>query len=109
MRSEDISEGKVQDTTGDIIYRVQFKALVFKPFRGEVLDGEVVEITDNGIMIQSGPLRSFISTMVSPSSSLLTLLRDCRTSTFTTRTTTSSSLRTTPTSRSGLTRTCATR
>ncbi len=64
MKSEDISEGKVQDTTGDIIYRVSFKALVFKPFRGEVLDGEVIEITDNGIMIQSGPLKSFISSMV---------------------------------------------
>jgi DNA-directed RNA polymerase II subunit RPB7 len=43
---------------------VKFKALVFRPFRGEVLDGEVIEITDNGFMIESGPIKSFISTMV---------------------------------------------
>jgi len=43
---------------------VKFKALVFRPFRGEVLDGEVIQIDDNGFMIESGPFKSFISTMV---------------------------------------------
>jgi DNA-directed RNA polymerase II subunit RPB7 len=43
---------------------VKFKALVFRPFRGEVLDGEVIHIDDNGFMIESGPFKSFISTMV---------------------------------------------
>ena len=54
----------MQDTTGDVIYKVKFKAIVFRPFRGEVLDGEVIEITDNGFMIESGPLKSFISYLV---------------------------------------------
>jgi len=61
---EEISDGRVQDTTGDVIYKVKFKALVFRPFRGEVLDGEVIEINDNGFMIESGPLKSFISYLV---------------------------------------------
>ena len=65
MRSEDISDGRIQDTSGDVIYKVKFKALVFRPFKDEVLDGEVIEITDNGFMIESGPIKSFISTMVS--------------------------------------------
>lgn len=64
MKPKDISDGRIQDTTGDVIYKVKFKALVFRPFRGAVLDGEVIDITDNGFMIESGPLRSFISTMV---------------------------------------------
>eukprot|EP00347_Sterkiella_histriomuscorum_P009126 403342420 len=63
MKPQDISDGRIQDTTGDVIYKVKFKALVFRPFRGEVLDGEVIDITDNGFMIESGPLKSFISTM----------------------------------------------
>ena len=64
MKDQDISDGRIQDTTGDVIYKVKFKALVFRPFRGEVLDGEVTQIDDNGFMIESGPFKSFISTMV---------------------------------------------
>jgi DNA-directed RNA polymerase subunit E'/Rpb7 len=47
-----------------VIYKVKFKALVFRPFRGEVLDGVVSEVSNNGIIIESGPLHSFISTLV---------------------------------------------
>lgn len=65
LRPEDISDGRVQDTSGDVIYKVKFKALVFRPFRGEVIDGVVAEVSNNGIIIQSGPLHSFISTLVS--------------------------------------------
>ncbi len=36
-----------------------------KPFKGEVLDGVVKELSSDGIMIQSGPLDSFISAVVS--------------------------------------------
>jgi DNA-directed RNA polymerase subunit E'/Rpb7 len=64
MRNEDVSDGRVQDTSGEVIYKVKFKALVFKPFKGEILDGVITEVTDNGIMIETGPLRSFISKLV---------------------------------------------
>ena len=30
---EEYGEGVVQDTTGDVLYEVKFKALVFKPFK----------------------------------------------------------------------------
>ncbi|TNV76217.1 hypothetical protein FGO68_gene17022 [Halteria grandinella] len=56
-----IQDGRIQDTTGEVIFRVSFTALVFKPFVDEVLDGVVVEVTNNGIIIRSGPLESFIS------------------------------------------------
>jgi DNA-directed RNA polymerase subunit E'/Rpb7 len=64
LRPEDISDGRVQDTSGDVIYKVKFKALVFRPFRGEVLDGVIHEVSSNGIVIESGPLHSFISHLV---------------------------------------------
>lgn len=64
LRNEDISDGRIQDTSGEVIYKVKFQALVFRPFRGEVLDGIVYEVSSNGIMIESGPLRSFISILV---------------------------------------------
>ena len=72
FKSEDISDGRIQDTNGDVIYKVSFKALVLRPFRGEVLDGDVIEISDNGFMIESGPIKSFISTMVNHQTTLLT-------------------------------------
>ncbi len=65
MRPEDISDGKVQDTTGEVIYKVKVKALIFRPFRGEVLDAIVSEVTNEGIVLESGPLKSFISQEVS--------------------------------------------
>lgn len=64
LKNEDISDGRIQDTSGEVIYKVKFTALIFRPFRGEVLDGIVYEVSNNGIMIESGPLRSFISCLV---------------------------------------------
>ena len=64
-RVESTTDGRIQDTSGEVIYRVFFKALVMKPFKGEVLDGVIMDVSDNGIMIQSGPLESFISLIVS--------------------------------------------
>ena len=59
-----VDDGRIQDTSGEVIYRVVFKALVFKPFKGEVLDGVVSAVDNNGFMIRSGPLESFVSAMV---------------------------------------------
>ena len=50
-RVESTTDGRIQDTSGEVIYRVFFKALVMKPFKGEVLDGVVMDVSDNGIMI----------------------------------------------------------
>lgn len=56
LRPENISDGRVQDTSGDVIFKVKFQALVFRPFRGEVLEGVISEVSNNGIIIESGPL-----------------------------------------------------
>lgn len=46
---------------------MRFQALVFRPFKGEVLDGQVVEISNDGFMVESGPIKSFISNVVNDS------------------------------------------
>ena len=64
MKTHDISDGRIQDTSGEVIYKVRFTAVVFKPFKGEILDGVVTHVDSNGFMLESGPLKSFVSTMV---------------------------------------------
>ena len=64
LKNEDISDGRIQDTTGEVIYKVKFSALVFKPYKGKVIDGVVFSVDNSGFMIESGPLKAFISVMV---------------------------------------------
>uniref|UniRef100_A0A7S3CKY1 DNA-directed RNA polymerase II subunit RPB7 n=1 Tax=Strombidium rassoulzadegani TaxID=1082188 RepID=A0A7S3CKY1_9SPIT len=53
-------EGVVQDTTGDVVFNARFDIIALKPNKNEVLDGKVMSITDNGIEVFSGPIKSFI-------------------------------------------------
>ena len=74
---------------------------MFRPFRGEVLDGVVCEVTSNGIMIESGPLKSFISKLVNFSFKCQTnVYRELKTALSMTKLTTSSYLRMTQTTKS---------
>ena len=65
MKPEDVSDGRIQDTTGEIIYKVKFQALVFRPIQGEILDGIVKYVTNECFTIESGPLEAFVSFNVS--------------------------------------------
>ena len=54
----------IQDTSGDVIFNVQFKAIACKPEKNEVLDGKVTEVVSTGIQVQSGPIKTFITIRV---------------------------------------------
>ena len=56
-----VGDGMIQDTSGDVIFRVTFRAISCKPEDQEVLDGKVMEVTSTGINVQSGPIKTFIS------------------------------------------------
>jgi DNA-directed RNA polymerase subunit E'/Rpb7 len=43
-RVDHIGMGKVQEGTGFVKFDVKFKAIVFKPFKGEVLDAVVTQV-----------------------------------------------------------------
>ena len=60
-----IGDGMIQDTSGDVIFKVTFKAIACAPIDNEVLDGVVTEVNSTGIQVQSGPIKAFISMGVS--------------------------------------------
>lgn len=53
-------ENGVVNQHGEALFTVSFKALVFRPFKGEVLDGVVKGIERVGIECQVGSLEIFI-------------------------------------------------
>lgn len=58
---EPIPTGELDDTTGYAVFPLKYQAVVFRPFKGEVLDGVVSKVTNHGIFADSGPLTVFIS------------------------------------------------
>ena len=55
----------VQDTTGDVIFKVRFDVITFKPDKNEILDGVVASVNNDGIVVYSGPIKSYIKGYVS--------------------------------------------
>ena len=62
---DDVSEPMIQSGTGYALYNVAYRALVWRPFRGEVVDGLVKAVTVTGIFIEVGGLDVFVSRSVS--------------------------------------------
>ncbi|KAK4535057.1 hypothetical protein CDCA_CDCA03G1082 [Cyanidium caldarium] len=51
----------IQPGTGAALFALRYRALVFRPFVGEVLDGVVSTVTRHGVFVAVGPLRVFVS------------------------------------------------
>ncbi|KAI9719131.1 MAG: DNA-directed RNA polymerase II subunit [Chrysothrix sp. TS-e1954] len=63
----DISDGRVVPGSGHAEYTMHFRAVVWKPFRGEALDGIVDQVLDSGFFVKIGPLDTFVPTQMIPS------------------------------------------
>ena len=50
-----------------MVYPVRYKAIVFRPFKGEVLDAVVTQVNKVGLFTEIGPLSCFISRHSIPS------------------------------------------
>jgi hypothetical protein len=61
----EISEPKVMPGTGMAMYTISYRAVVWQPFRGEVVDGEVSQVVNNGFFVDVGALSVFVSKAVS--------------------------------------------
>ena len=61
IQINDIPNGMIMDTSGNILFNVSFKAIVMKPFEGEVCDGVIESVTKYGIIVSVCPIKSFIS------------------------------------------------
>lgn len=62
---DSIGSGVIQPGQGFVVYPVKYKAIVFRPFKGEVLDAVVTQVNKVGMFAEIGPLSCFISHHVS--------------------------------------------
>jgi DNA-directed RNA polymerase subunit E' len=53
---EDIGQGRLMPGDGATYHSVVYQVLVFKPLRGEIIEGNIVELMDFGAFIRMGPL-----------------------------------------------------
>ncbi len=53
---DEIGQGRLMPGDGATYHTVQYQVLVFKPIRGELVEGNVVELMDFGAFIRMGPL-----------------------------------------------------
>jgi len=57
----DIGKGMVLSGSGQAEFVTHYRAIVFKPFKGEVVDGVVDSVSKMGFFAEVGPLKVFVS------------------------------------------------
>eukprot|EP00871_Galdieria_phlegrea_P002906 jgi/Galph1/3616/GphlegSOOS_G2247.1 len=62
-----LPKGILREGLGFAVFPLKYQALVFRPFKGEVLDAIVTNVTRHGIFAQVGPLTIFVSRHQIPS------------------------------------------
>lgn len=63
----DIGQGKIRDDgTGKASFEVSYNAIVFRPFKGEVIDCVVTSVNKMGFFAEAGPLQIFVSNHLIP-------------------------------------------
>mmetsp|Transcript_20282 Transcript_20282/g.22977 ORF Transcript_20282/g.22977 Transcript_20282/m.22977 type:complete len:168 (+) Transcript_20282:2-505(+) len=53
--------GKIKDTSGDVLFTLSYRALLFKPYKNEVLLAVVHRVEPDGIYCLVGPMEIFLS------------------------------------------------
>ncbi|KAF1810674.1 RNA polymerase II subunit 7 [Eremomyces bilateralis CBS 781.70] len=62
----EVSEGRIMPGTGFAEYTVHYRAVVWRPFRGEIVDGVVNSVVDGGFFVNVGPLSVFVAKSMIP-------------------------------------------
>lgn len=64
---DDIGEGKVRQSFGDVLFPVLFSGITFKIFRGEIIEGRVHRVMKHGVFMRCGPIENiYLSNMKMP-------------------------------------------
>jgi len=66
MDTFDISPGRVVPGSGLAEYTINYRAIVWKPFKGETVDAVVTSVKLPGIFAEVGPLSVFVSRHMIP-------------------------------------------
>lgn len=56
-----ISPGRVRPGSGQADFEIQYRAILWKPFRGETVDCMVTSVKSQGVFTECGPLTVFVS------------------------------------------------
>jgi len=56
-----ISPGKVNPGSGEATFVINYRAIVWKPFKGETIDCQVTSVKPQGVFCEAGPLTVFVS------------------------------------------------
>lgn len=67
VRVHTIGKGKILPGSGLAEFKVKYQAIVFKPFKGEVVDAVVTTVNKMGFFADVGPLQVFVSSHLIPS------------------------------------------
>ncbi|ODV93093.1 hypothetical protein PACTADRAFT_52147 [Pachysolen tannophilus NRRL Y-2460] len=62
----EVGKGKILPTSGYAEFQVKYRAVVWRPFKGEVVDGIVSKVERIGIFVDVGPLEVFIAVQTLP-------------------------------------------
>eukprot|EP00208_Stichococcus_sp_RCC1054_P001939 CAMPEP_0206142190 /NCGR_PEP_ID=MMETSP1473-20131121/15884_1 /ASSEMBLY_ACC=CAM_ASM_001109 /TAXON_ID=1461547 /ORGANISM="Stichococcus sp, Strain RCC1054" /LENGTH=152 /DNA_ID=CAMNT_0053537081 /DNA_START=670 /DNA_END=1128 /DNA_ORIENTATION=+ len=71
-----VSEGVILEGTGHALFKVSYSCVVFRPFKGEVLDAVVTQVTKMGFFAEAGPVQIFVSSHLIPDDFDFTALDD---------------------------------
>ncbi|KAJ3299796.1 DNA-directed RNA polymerase II subunit [Borealophlyctis nickersoniae] len=63
---ENWGQGVLQSSTGFAEFTMTYKAVVFKPFKNQVVDGIVTLVTKTGIWVDVGPVVVYVSSYLVP-------------------------------------------
>jgi len=68
LNINDVGAGTIQPGNGAAEFEVKYKAIVYRPFKGEVLEAIVSNVNKMGFFADAGPLQVFVSTHLIPTS-----------------------------------------
>ncbi|KXX75232.1 DNA-directed RNA polymerase II subunit rpb7 [Madurella mycetomatis] len=66
MDTFDVSEGRILPGSGLAEFTVGYRAVVWRPFKGEVVDAIVDTVNQHGFFAKAGPLSLFVSSHLMP-------------------------------------------
>nr|XP_010940914.1 DNA-directed RNA polymerase II subunit RPB7 isoform X4 [Elaeis guineensis] len=61
---EDIGKGLIREGTGFVTFPVKYQCVVFRPFKGEILEAVVTMVNKMGFFAEAGPVQIFVSNHV---------------------------------------------
>lgn len=62
----EVSQGLIREGTGFARFDVTYACVVFRPFKGEVLDTVVTQVNKMGFFAEAGPVQIFVSNHLIP-------------------------------------------